>query len=258
MPTILSMQITSYPDRESWLEARKGKITGTMLKEIATAPTTTKDDILAVLEGGEVEFKKSWTKEVLTGLLTDEQKQTLLDTSLAKSPRKIGFYKLIADQLATPDGWTDPMERGSALEKDAIELFAKLNQKEVNTDQVIWTRDDNSNIAISPDGYIEDGFIINEAVEIKCLSSEKHMQAIIEDRLPEEYEFQVLQYFIVNDDLETLYFFMYDPRLPDTCDYKCFKVMRAEKQEEVDLYLAQQKKLLEQVEEYVNKYQTKK
>lgn len=251
------MKITSYPDRESWLEARKGKVTGTMLKEVASAPTITKDDIIAVLEEAKAEYKKSWTKEVLQGLLTDEQKQTLLDNALQNTPRKIGFYKLIAERLATPDGWADPMERGSALEAEAVALFAKLHQKEVNTDQVIWTRDDNENIAISPDGYMEDGFVISEAVEIKCLSSEKHLQAIIENKLPEEYEFQVLQYFIVNDDLETLYFFMYDPRLPDTCDQKCFKVTRAEKQEEVDLYLAQQKKVLEQVEKYINQF-TKK
>lgn len=251
------MKITKYETREEWLEARKGKVTGTMLKEVASAPTITKDDIIAVLEEAKTEYKKSWTKEVLQGLLTDEQKQTLLDNALQNTPRKIGFYKLIADRLATPDGYLDPMERGSALEGEAIALFAKLNQKEVITDQVIWTREDNENIAISPDGYIEDGFVINEAVEIKCLSSEKHLQAIIENKLPEEYEFQVLQYFIVNDDLETLYFFMYDPRLPDTCDYKCFKVTRAEKQEEVDLYLAQQKKLLEQVEKYINQF-TKK
>lgn len=251
------MKITKYETREEWLEARKGKVTGTMLKEVASAPTITKDDIIAVLEEAKIEYKKSWTKEVLQGLLTDKQKERLLERALQNTPRKIGFYKLIADRLATPDGYLDPMERGSALESEAIALFAKLNQKEVITDQVIWTREDNENIAISPDGYIEDGFVINEAVEIKCLSSEKHLQAIIENKLPEEYEFQVLQYFIVNDDLETLYFFMYDPRLPDTCDYKCFKVTRAEKQEEVDLYLAQQKKLLEQAEKYINQF-TKK
>lgn len=251
------MIITKYETKEEWLEARKGRITGTMLKEVAVAPVITKDDIIEVLEKSKTEYKKSWTKEVLTGLLNEEQKQVLQDKALANTPRKIGFYKLIADQLATPDGWTDPMERGSALEGEAIKLFAKLNQKEVNADQVIWAREDNPNIALSPDGYIEDGFVVTEAVEIKCLSSEKHLQAIIENKLPEEYEFQVLQYFIVNDDLETLYFFLYDPRLPDTCDHKCFKVTRAEKQEEVDLYLAQQKKLLEQVEKYINQF-TKK
>ncbi len=248
------MHITKYETREEWLEGRKGKITGTMLKEVATAPTITKDDIIAVLEEAKTEYKKSWTKEVLTNLLTDEQLESLQNHALANTPRKIGFYKLIAEQLATPDGYIDPMERGSALEKEAIDLFSKLHQKTVNTDQVIWTREDNVHIAISPDGYMEDGFVISEAVEIKCLASEKHMQAIIENKLPEEYEFQVLQYFIVNDDLETLYFFLYDPRLPDTCDQKCFKVTREEKQEEVTLYLAQQRKLIEQVQEYVTKF----
>lgn len=248
------MVVNQYPDREAWLEARKGKITGTMLKDVATTPTITKDDIIAVLEAAGTEYKKSWTKEVLTALLTAEQLEQLRSDALSSTPRKIGFYKLIAERLATPDSWTDAMERGSALELEAIELFAKMNKKTVVTDQVIWSREDNPNIALSPDGYMEDGFVISEAVEIKCLSSEKHLQAIIEDKLPEEYEFQVLQYFIVNDELETLFFFMYDPRLPESCYMKCFEVKREDKQEEIDVYLAQQKKVLEQVEKYVNKY----
>lgn len=248
------MKIDYYPDRESWLAARKGKITGTMLKEVATAPTITKDDIIAVLEASATEYKKSWTKEVLNGLLTDEQKKGLLDSANPTLPKKIGFYKLIAERLATPDGWADPMERGSALELEAIELFSKLYKKIVVTEQVIWSREDTPSIALSPDGFMEDGFIVPEAVEIKCLASEKQMQAIIEDTLPEDYAFQVLQYFIVNDDLETLYFFLYDPRLPESCRHHTFVVKRADKQEEVDVYLAQQKKLLAQVEELVNKY----
>lgn len=248
------MIITHYPDRDAWLAARKGKITGTMLKEVASAPSITKDDIIAALEASQTEYKKSWTKEVLNGLLTDEQRAALLATATANQPRKIGFYKLIAEQLATPDGWNDPMERGSALEKEAVELFSTLYSKVVITDQVIWTREDNEHIAISPDGYMEDGFIVDEAVEIKCLSSEKQMQATIEDKLPEEYEFQVLQYFIVNDDLQTLYFFLYDPRLPESCRYKTFFIKRTDKQEEVNIYLAQQKQIIEQVQRYVTHY----
>ena len=248
------MIITTYPDEAAWLIARKGKITGTALKTVATTPTITKEDIIDILERDAVEYKKSWSKEVLKSLLANAQHDELIANATANAPRKAGFYKLIAEQLATPDNWPDPMERGKALEKEAITLFSELYKKTVNTDLVTWEREDVGQIAISPDGYMDDGFVISEAVEVKCLSSATHMQAVIENCLPEEYEFQVLQYFIVNDDLETLYFFMYDPRLPEKCQHKTFVISRSDKQEEIGLYLRQQKQILESVNEYVALY----
>jgi hypothetical protein len=107
----------------------------------------------------------------------------------------------------------------------------------------MWVRDDNDSIAISPDGFIGD----TEAVEVKCLASETHLKAIIENEIPDEYHFQVLQYFIVNDALETLYFVMYDPRIASK-SYYCFLVSRKDVQDEVEMYLAYQKKMIAEVD----------
>ena len=126
-----------------------------------------------------------------------------------KKPLK-GFYELIAERVAIPADGENAMDRGKRLEVEGIERFEATTGKVVNKDLVLWVREDNENIAVSPDGYIGD----TEAVEVKCLNSASHIEAFLTGDIPTEYEYQVLQYFIVNDNLQTLYFCFYDPRMP--------------------------------------------
>ena len=127
------------------------------------------------------------------------------------SGRKRGFYQLIADKLgAVSPSDENPMERGARLEKDAVDLFAKRTKKKVNTDLVMWISEDDESIAYSPDGFIGK----TEAVEVKCLNSALHIETLLTKTVPSEYEEQVIQAFIVNTSLKTLYFVCYDPRLP--------------------------------------------
>lgn len=167
--------------------------------------------------------------------------------------KKVGYWKLIADRLAEPASGEDVMERGNRLEEEAIKLFTDTTGKDVNTDLVILTRDDDDSIAISPDGYIETNGKVTEAVEVKCLNSASHIEAIVTGKIPKEYHFQVLQYFIVNDDLEILYFVMYDPRFIDRLQLKIFTIDRAELQDEVEMYLKYQRDTLKEVDEIVAK-----
>jgi putative phage-type endonuclease len=163
--------------------------------------------------------------------------------------KKIGFWELLAERLQIEDGESDnPMQRGTDLESEAIKAFEEHEGKVVNTDLVIWIRDDNDSVAISPDGYINE----TEAVECKSLSSARHLQAYFEQKIPDEYWFQVLQYFIVNEKLEQLHFVMYDPRIPQKPYFK-ITVDRSTVQEEVDEYLEYQKKVIEEVNELANK-----
>lgn len=160
---------------------------------------------------------------------------------------KIGFYELIAERLALPGDGENPMERGTRLEDEAIELFRQKTKKEVDSSLILWTRDDNESIAVSPDGIIGE----TEACEVKCLASSRHIEAFLTNKVPNEYEYQVLQYFIVNEKLETLYFIFYDPRL-SVKDFFYFTVTREEKKEDIEKYLAYQKEVLEQVKQIVN------
>ncbi len=195
------MKIQRFDSEEAWLEARKGKITGTRLRDIVS--------------------KRS-------GRL------------------KIGFYEIIAERIAIPATTENVMDRGRRLEDEAILRFAKETGKKVKNDLVIWSRDDNDAIAISPDAYIGK----TEAVECKCLSSARHIEALITKQIPDEYEHQVLQYFIVNEKLRKLYFVFYDPRMPK--DFFWLEVTRKSRKEEIDVCLELEKQALLEIEKLEN------
>lgn len=197
------MKILSFNDEQSWLEARRCKITGSRLKDIITLKGTGK---------------------------------------------KKGYYELIAERLALPSNGENPMDRGHRLEVEALERFEKESGKKVDGSLQLWVRDDDDSIALSPDGVIGE----TEAVEVKCLASSSHIEALLTNEVPKEYDFQVLQYFIVNEKLETLYFVMYDPRL-SVKDFFYFTLKRDVLQAQIDTYLEYQRKTLEEVNEIVNK-----
>lgn len=177
---------------------------------------------------------------------------TLKDiVTLRGDGKKVGYWNLIADRLSEqPDG-ENAMDRGTRLEPEAIEQFVEHTGKEVNTDLVIWVRDDNDNIALSPDGFIEHNGKITEAVEVKCLDRAKHAEAIVTNKIPKDYDFQVLQYFVVNDDLEQLHFVMYDPRFIEKLRLKMFVVDRAEVADNVEKYLEYERNTLEEINSIV-------
>ena len=211
------MKVTKYENREEWLQARVGKITGSRVKDI-------------IVKRG-----------------TD---------------MKMGYYELIAERLAVPADDENPMDRGNRLEEFAIEEFAKATGKKVTTDLVIWERDDNSRIAVSPDGSIEeeDGITkeivvvasigTREAVEAKCLKSSAHIKAFLTQEIPDEYNDQAVQYFVVNENLETLYFAFYDPLL-SVHSFFYITITRESMQMKIDKYLADQRNILDKVEAVV-------
>ena len=213
------MKVSKYENREEWLEARLGKITGSRVKDI-------------IVKRG-----------------TD---------------MKLGYYELIAERLALPADDENPMDRGNRLEEFAIEEFVKATGKKVNTDLVIWEREDNARIAVSPDGAIEeeDGVVkeavvvatigTREAVEAKCLKSSHHMKAFLTQEIPSEYEDQAVQYFVVNENLETLYFAFYDPLL-SVHSFFYLTLTRESMKLTIGKYLADQRNILDNVEAVVTR-----
>ena len=162
--------------------------------------------------------------------------------------KKKGFYELVAERIATnPDG-ENPMERGNRLESEALARFAKETGKEVDSSLIMWQREDDENIAFSPDGQIS----IEEAIEVKCLSSASHIEAFLTQEVPSEYIMQTRQAFIVNDELQTLHVVFYDPRVL-VKDYFVIKVERAEIETEIAEYLQYQRDTLTEVEDIVKK-----
>jgi putative phage-type endonuclease len=196
------MKTLKFDNREEWLEARRGKITGSRLKDVVTKRGT------------------GW---------------------------KVGVYELIAERLGIPADDENAMDRGTRLEPEAMEAFIIETGKKVDTSLVMWVSDKDESIAISPDGFIGK----TEAVEIKCLGSARHIEAFCTQKIPDDYFPQVVQYFICNEKLKTLYFAMYDPRVLAK-PFFYFTVKREEVQEEIEEYLAHEDKVLLYVREVVN------
>lgn len=192
-----------FQNREDWLLARKGKITGSRLKDL-------------IVKRG-----------------TGEKK---------------GFYELIAERIAIDPGEENPMERGQRLESEAIDRFIKETGKVVDTSLLMWFREDNESIAISPDGVIGD----TEAVEVKCLSSASHIEAFLTNKIPSDYEYQAIQYFIVNEKLKKLYFVFYDPRVPCK-DYFVIEINRKDLEDDIKFCLDSEIDKMNRIEEIVNK-----
>ena len=164
------------------------------------------------------------------------------------SGKKKGFYELVAERIALPADGENPMERGHRLESEAIERFETVTGKKVDPSLIMWAREDDDRIAISPDGVIGKTGI--EAVEVKCLASASHVEALLTKQVPSEYKYQTLQYFIVNDVLETLHLCFYDPRLR-VHDFFIIEVTRESVKDEIDAMLEHQKLTLVEVDEIV-------
>lgn len=124
--------------------------------------------------------------------------------------RAEAVYEIIAERLTVgvDTEYENAMDRGTRLEPDAIAAFELETGKEV--ERIGFAEDDtNPLIANSPDGLIGD----TEAVEAKCMGGKNHVKMWLTNEIPEEYKWQVVQYFIVNEKLQTLYFIGYHPEI---------------------------------------------
>lgn len=161
-----------------------------------------------------------------------------------------GFYELIAERLALPSDGENSMDRGHRLEPEAIERFRQATGKEVDTSLMIWTREDNDAIAVSPDGAIEEDGKFVEGVEAKCLGAATHIEVYLTKVVPKEYEFQVKQHFAVNPDLRKMHLVFYQPLLK-VADFFIVEYSRSDVEAEVEQMVEHQKMMLGEVDRIV-------
>lgn len=181
--------ISQTHDRDNWKEFRRGKITGTSIGKL---------------------YAKSRSKD---GGFTDRPLQT--------------FWIKVAERLSIDSGEESPMVRGTRLEDEAVNLACeKLGLTKFVDDALTWQSDDNVEWLCSPDAY-EDSENPKWAMECKCLNTDNHLRMIFNDQIDEEYYPQITNYFLVNENLEKLYFVLYDPRVAiDGLVLKIFTVVR--------------------------------
>lgn len=141
------------------------------------------------------------------GKITGTTLKSILGTPKA---RQEALYEIVAERLTVGiDDEENAMERGNRLEPDAIAIFELETGKEV--ERTGFCEDDsNPMIANSPDGLIGE----DEAIEIKCPGGKNYVKMWLTNEVPDEYFWQVIQYFVVNEKLEKLYFVGYNPDIP--------------------------------------------
>lgn len=168
---------------------------------------------------------------------------------------KKGRWEMVAERLIGSAALAEdekPMDRGTRLEPEALERFAKETGKKLDTSLLAWAREDDESIALSPDATAGK----TEAVEAKCLNAASHIEARVTNKIPKNtagYEEQADQYFCVNDKLKTLYFVFYDPRFPSGLDFFYLTIHRKDREEQIASYLSEQREALKWVRDTVNK-----
>lgn len=180
------------------------------------------------------------------GKITGTTLKSIMGTAKAYQD---AIYELVAERLTIgiDDDSENPMDRGTRLESEALAVFELEYNKQVET---TGFAEDDSNpiIANSPDGLIGE----KEAVEVKCPGGKNYVKAWLTNKVPDEYEWQVVQYFIVNEKLETLYFVLYNPDIP-AHPMHVILVKKEEIQEDIVAGRAKQEEVIQKVEEILSK-----
>lgn len=206
-------------DSPEWLEARQAVITGTRVKEV-----------------------KPLSRKGKTG------------------SEPIGFWKIVGEYVSYGAEEESPIMRGTHLEaENAEKTIEKYNLANPIYDVgVIWT-DDSGIIGSSPDAY-ENSKEPVWSIECKSLNTAEHLYLVMADmfakgKLPDEFEnlfpqrigeyrgidsvaedhrHQVIQEFVVNPNLEILYYSLYDPRIVlDKLQHYVIEVKRSEMLEDI-------------------------
>ena len=161
-----------------WLKLRKGIITGTRLKAVASAPST--------------------------------------------ATYKTLMAELIAEDLAPlPETFqNDAMIRWNMLEPIAREKYEELTWQKVEA-LGFCIHETRKYSGLSPDGFIVTKTdprpseplvtVYKKALEIKCPGAKNHLKIISENKIPAEYKWQIINYFLVNEELEELDFMTFNP-----------------------------------------------
>jgi hypothetical protein len=223
------MKIQTYDNLNDWLADREGIITGTKNKDLIVKKGTGK---------------------------------------------KKGFYQLIADKLLAPkpkndflpEGYETPKEdaraRGNRLESEAIDKFRELIPTlYIDSTKVLCISDENPRIGYSPDALIYPTFIMQHidmsgnvspigTVEIKCLDGANHIEALITKDYS-DFEWQIVQGFIVNPKQQYAYLVFYNPDL--LCSLHYILITREDLQEKITQMQEIHELTLTEVEDWTNK-----
>jgi hypothetical protein len=180
--------ITEFTQQsEAWFKWREGKITSSTAKTLVGYKDLLKADLVrAIMENPAMH--KGDDEKVIGKLKVDELKEAILEIEPDFDFRTMAYkanedfeYRMLAHELS--DG-TAPVE-------EARERGHRL----------------------SPDGVMFNGDIIDESIEVKCLAGWRHVKIWLKNEIPADHREQVVDYFVVNDNLKRLFFISYCPEI---------------------------------------------
>lgn len=156
--------------------------------------------------------------------------------------RKTLIYELIAEELteeAEKLFTTDAMKWGTEHEDIAVWVYEQTNK--VKTEAVGFCLSDEFDfIGLSPDRLIKKGKKYVKGVEVKAPTSKTVVKYMVDKRIPPEYKWQVVHYFLVCDDLKELDFLIYDPRIKNN-NLKLTTINVTRKELKVDIEKAKER-----------------
>lgn len=180
---------------------------------------------MQIINVSQTEDRDNWL-ELRRGVITSTKAKTVMPLKRGTSTPQ-GVFELLAEKVAIAKDGEPERDRGLRLEQEAILLTQDKFKLDLTLDAGMWLSDDGK-LGVSPDAA-QVGKKPEYAVEAKCLDSKNHLQGIITDYeakqtdqynplnslkiASSDFAHQVIQYFVVNPDLKTVYFTLYDDRI---------------------------------------------
>ena len=171
-----------------------------------------------------------WLQDRL-GVITGTRLKAVMGTPKAQDTL---INELIAEYFTEQPKETyksDNMQRGNDEEQFALKQYREQTGKKMESfglclhDKYDW-------LGLSPDGFTKN---LKHGAEVKAPNTDTLVGYLRAGVIPKEYYWQVVQYFIVNEKLETLDFLPYDPRIKlNKLQLVPIRVTRKELQKDID------------------------
>lgn len=271
------IDISQAQDTDAWLAQRIGKITGTKAGALSMEHYAQKD--VAKLE---VMAEKAKTDAKRVEYLRKAE-QARIDNKRLKVPAEFWSFlaEMWADPADNEPPMARGHRLENENIRQACEKLG-IDTATVEFDTGMWVRDDDERIAISPDAH-EKTEQPTFAFEAKSLGTRNHLMAVVPystwydmhsgdrtvdttdafrdmllalfpdvlrddltafDFVPAAYQSQVLQYFAVDDNLQTVYFTMLDDRVYCPLSHVVMPVRREDVQDKVEEQLESERNTL--------------
>jgi putative phage-type endonuclease len=142
------------------------------------------------------------------GVVSGTQAKGIMGTAKA---RQDAIYDIVGEALkvGVDTEYENPIDRGNRLEPEAAAAY-EMETGNHTTKVGFCESDKNTRIGNSPDRFVGD----DGAIEIKCPEHKNYIKYWLTNEVPDDYIWQVVQYFVVNEKLQWLDFVSYNPDIP--------------------------------------------